>query len=222
VFFARSTREMQTPERVERLRQWSDGKVKMSVWQAMEACTEFSDPSRPSPLIHHLFNTAEALRSARAADWLQVAGLIHGLGVVLAYVRGREDDGTSQSNPATLVAEMRVVRPAPAGEGLDRSLVSFNQAEYLHRVLERTPGVKLPHRARQCIRYHTLDDWHTRLLHDDLESADDRAARDTVRRFAEYCRRHRGVAPRTVEVAQELRAYYHDLVARFLPDELLW
>lgn len=210
---------MQTPAYIRRMRAGWNGTVRMGVWDAMLMTAEFPSPMPP---IHHHFQTAESLRRTGASEWMQVVGLIHDLGVVLAYVRGRAADGTTPEDPWGLTGETTVVEPGPAGAGLDASLVSYGHDEYLWQVLRRSPGVRLPATALRVIRYHSLREWHSGGLYRHLENADDRAARPLVQRFAEHDRYDVGWEPVGALHAKRLRDYYVRLVDQFLPPELLW
>lgn len=195
----------------------------MSVWEALDLASDFSDRSgagQHTPLIHHAFQTAEALRCAGAAEWMVVVGLIHDVGVVLARIR--PGPGTSDDEQWGLTGEIRVVEPGPPGAGLDACLVSYGHGEYLFQVLSRSPGVRLPDTALRVIRYHELIDWHTRGLHADLESEVDRQVRPVVARFAAADDHSRPVVALSKETAHRLRDRYIELTSRWLPRELRW
>jgi len=86
----------QTVGHAVRLRAASRFGVPLSVWRAMLVVADFDDASRAGvPPIPHSFQTAEMLRRAGAPDWMQLVGLVHRLGCVLAYVGGVDADGTS-------------------------------------------------------------------------------------------------------------------------------
>lgn len=201
------------------MRQGWNGTIRMSVWDAMLMIAEF--PSDMPP-IHHMFQTAESLRGAGASECMQVVGLVHDLGLVLAYVRGRVADGTTSQVAWGLTGETMVVEPGPEGGGLDASLVSYGHDEYLFQVLKRSPGVLLPPIALRVIRYHSLKGWHTRGQYRELENTADREARPIVRRFADHDRYDREWEPIGALHAKRLRDYYVRIVGQFLPAELLW
>jgi inositol oxygenase len=215
---------MQTPEYVRRMRAKQNWSICMDVWDAMLMIVEFKDQSQSDeiPLIHHLFQTAESLRMADACDWMQLVGLIHDLGVVLAYIRGQAADGTTVSNQWGLTGETIVIEAGPPGGGLDCCLVSYGHAEFMYQVLLRSPGVQLPPMALRVIRYHSLVRWHTGGEYRGLEDATDRAARPIIREFYRHDRYGRSWEPVGALHAKRLRDYYFRIVNRFLPKQLVW
>ena len=69
----------------------------ITIWNALEKLNNFIDVSDPDinlPNIHHLFQTAEAIRKDGYPKWLQMTGLIHDLGKIL-YLKGCDKDGTT-------------------------------------------------------------------------------------------------------------------------------
>lgn len=215
---------MQSPDYVRRMRAGHYGAVRMQIWDAMLMIREFKDKSQPEsmPPIHHLFQTAESLRVASAPEWMQLVGLIHDLGVVLAYVRGQTEDGTTVDEQWGLTGPTHVVEAGPHGGGLDRCLISYGHDEFMYQVLTRSPGVRLPPVALRVIRYHSLIGWHTGGEYRNLEDAADREARPLAHEFSRHDRYDRPWEPVGRLHAKRLRDYYVRLVDRFLPVQLVW
>jgi inositol oxygenase len=70
---------------------------KISIYDAFKLLDNFIDVSDPDinlPNLHHLLQTAEAIRKDGHPDWLQLVGLIHDLGKLI-YIKGCDQDGTS-------------------------------------------------------------------------------------------------------------------------------
>ena len=133
--------------------------------EALDKLVDLSDPDATLPNSVHALQTAEALRRDGLPRWLQLVGLIHDLGKVLAlHPRACDEDGTSAATQWALVGDTFVTgapRPAalvypefnaeapeedrcddgPAtgryapGCGLDATLVSYGHDEYLYQVL---------------------------------------------------------------------------------------
>ncbi len=209
----------QTAAYAEQMRETLTGH-RLSVWDALHLLTDFRDQSvgrDSTPPIHHAFQTAETLRCAGAADWLVVVGLVHDLGCVLA--RLRPGPGTSDDEQWGLTGPTRVL--CVGTDGLDSCIVSYGHGEYMYRVLERTPGVRIPEVGRRLIRYHELEGWVDGRL-DWLESDQDREAREVARRFAAADNHARPQVAVSPETADRIKHRYAALVADWLPAELVW
>ena len=139
----------------------------IKIWDALNALNEYIDVSDPDinlPNIHHLFQTAEAIRKDGHPDWFQLVGLIHDLGKIL-YLKGNDNDGTTIKEQWGIVGDTfivgckipeSVVYPEfnhfnkdtlnplynsklgiyKEGCGLDNCICSFGHDEYLYRVLK--------------------------------------------------------------------------------------
>ena len=96
----RLMREGQTLDFVRRMLQkysFDDGqfRAKMTVRQAFSALDGYvdsSDPDMALPNIIHNFQTAEGIRAAGHADWMQLVGLIHDMGKLM-FLWGDAADG---------------------------------------------------------------------------------------------------------------------------------
>ena len=97
-------RQNQTLEYAQRMKYDNQNRMatngmKMNVMEAINRLNEFVDNSDPDinlSNIHHLYQTAEAIRKDNHPDWLQLVGLIHDLGKIM-FVWGIDADGTSCS-----------------------------------------------------------------------------------------------------------------------------
>lgn len=73
--------------------------IKMKVIDCVHKLNDFIDNSDPDislSNVHHLYQTAEAIRKDGHPDWLQLVGLIHDLGKIM-FLWGNDNDGTSCS-----------------------------------------------------------------------------------------------------------------------------
>ena len=211
---------------------------RMGVWDALRFLDEIVDDSDPDlelSQIDHALQTAEALRADQRADWLILTGLIHDLGKVLCLfgepqwaVAGDTFPVGCAFSDAIVFSELFGDNPdaqnpeytSPTGIyaggcGLDRVLLSWGHDEYFYHVVRDY----LPEEALAIIRYHSfyaahLDDAYAFLMNED----DHRCFRH-VRDFNRYDLYSK--TPKRPDF-DELRPYYEDLVARFLPGELQW
>lgn len=109
----RKARERQTLDFVKKMiKNYEERpKVRMHVWDAIEKLNDFIDDSDPDidlPNLHHLFQTAEAIRKDGHPEWLQLVGLIHDLGKIL-YLWGSDIDGTSLKEQWAIVGDTFLV-----------------------------------------------------------------------------------------------------------------
>jgi len=230
------------------------GKVRMSVWGALDLLNTFVDVSDPDvtlPNLVHAFQTAEGLRAMRLPDWLQLTGLIHDLGKMMAFVKGCDEDGTSVAQQWSIVGDTWVVGCAmpdslvfpefnaaspdkahaerttetgiyEPGCGLDNVLCAFGHDEYMYQVLAQNEGVKLPAEALYVVRYHSLYPWHDQAEYASLESAYDRTMKGWVKLFNQHDLYTKRDVNYTREQMAEMRAYYTTLIDKYLPAELNW
>lgn len=211
---------------------------RMGAWEAMDALSIFVDASDPDldlPQIEHSLQTAESLRAARAPDWMVLTGLLHDLGKVL-HLFGEPQwavvgdtfpvgcafsdrivlPGLFDANPDTRVPEyssrLGIYREHC---GLDQVHLSWGHDEYLFHVMRD----HLPEESLYVIRYHSFYAQHREGAYDFLLDGKDRELMEVVREFNPHDLYSKSaVRPDPVE----LRPFYEDLVARFLPDTLLW
>lgn len=211
---------------------------RMGVWDAMEALSAFVDASDPDldlPQIEHSLQTAESLRAARAPDWLILTGFVHDLGKVLhlfgepqwAVVGDTFPVGCAfsdrivwpelfEANPDTRVPEYSTrLGIYTEACGLDQVHISWGHDEYLFHVLRD----HLPEESLYVIRYHSFYAQHRERAYDFLLDAKDRRLMEVVREFNPHDLYSKST---TRPDLAELRPYYEDLVAKFLPDTLIW
>ena len=214
----RKMRSRQTVDYVERMKaKYLKFDRPMMVWDAMEKLDELIDVSDPDlnlPNVHHLIQSAEAIREDGRPDWMQLVGLIHDLGKIM-FVNGSDEDGTSQNEQWGLVGDIFVVgcqlpdtcvypefnalNPDmkdkryntqngiyEPGCGLDNLSLAWGHDEYLYQVLKNHPDNKIPDEGMVMIRYHSFYPWHTGGSYGHLESSEDKLYKDIIIDFNKY------------------------------------
>lgn len=208
----------------------------MTPWAALDylnTLVDDSDPDIALPQIDHLLQTAEAIRADGHPDWMVLTGLIHDLGKVLclfgepqwAVVGDTFPTGCPYS-PKVVYSEFFALNPdyqrpefqtgtgvyAP-NCGLSNVHLSWGHDEYLyHRVKDY-----LPEPAQYMIRYHSFYAWHREGEYGYLLDDRDRAMLPWVRKFNPYDLYSKNPTPPRLA---ELKPYYEDLLARYLPATL--
>jgi inositol oxygenase len=208
----------------------------MTPWEALDylnTLVDDSDPDIALPQIDHLLQTAEAIRADGHPDWMVLTGFIHDLGKVLclfgepqwAVVGDTFPTGCPYS-PKIVYSELFAANPDAQraefqtgtgiyarGCGLDSVVMSWGHDEYLYHVTKAC----LPVPAQYMIRYHSFYAWHREGEYAYLEDDTDRAMLPWVRRFNPYDLYSK--SPDRPQLAQ-LRPYYEDLLAKYLPATL--
>lgn len=208
----------------------------MSPWEALEylnTLVDDSDPDIDLSQLDHLLQTAEAIRADGHPDWFVLTGLIHDLGKVLclfgepqwAVVGDTFPVGCRFSdkivypeffaaNPDTQVPEFQTPCGIyEEGCGLDKVHMSWGHDEYLYHIVRDY----LPEPALYMIRYHSFYAAHREGEYQHLMNEHDRKMFEWVRAFNPYDLYSK--SPQPPDLAQ-LRPYYEDLLARYLPDTL--
>ncbi len=101
------------------------------------------------------------------------------------------------------------------GCGLENVLMSWGHDEYIYHVMKDY----LPEPALYMLRYHSFYPAHREGAYDYLLNNHDREMFRWVKRFNRYDLYTKSDVRPDVD---ELRPYYEDLTAEFLPEELAW
>ena len=216
----------------------------MQLWDAMlklDDLIDVSDPDINLPNVHHLVQTAEALRKDGRPDWMQLVGLIHDLGKVM-FLWGSDEDGTSQEEQWGLVGDVFVVgcklpdscvypefnkmNPdmqderfnTPLGVydegcGLDNLTLAWGHDEYLFRVLTHHSSNSIPAAGMVMIRYHSFYPWHTGGSYEELLSKEDEQYLDLVKDFNKYDLYTK--SSKTYDLG-EIKDYYSPIAEKYL------
>ena len=205
----------------------------MTWWEALDyldTLVDDSDPDIALPQIDHLLQTAEAMRVDGQPDWMVLTGFIHDLGKVLclfgepqwAVVGDTFPTGCPYSdrivyseffaaNPDSHRAEFQTGTGIyDKGCGLSNVHMSWGHDEYLHHLTKDY----LPQPAQYMIRFHSFYAWHSEGAYEYLLDSTDRAMLPWVRKFNTYdlyskCSGRPALA--------DLKPFYEDLMARYLP-----
>ena len=214
----------------------SFNRQKMTPWAALDylnTLVDDSDPDIALPQIDHLLQTAEAMRADGQPDWMVLTGFIHDLGKVLclfgepqwAVVGDTFPTGCAYS-PKIVYSEFFAVNPdmkrpelqTPHGIytpncGLENVHMSWGHDEYLYHLLKPC----LPLEALYMVRFHSFYSWHREGGYDHLCNAQDRAMLPWVLKFNPYDLYSKNPNPPKLA---DLKPYYDDLMAKYLPSTL--
>ena len=212
-------------------------------WELFEkvALKDLSDPDLDCENFYHFYQTAEAIRKDGHPEWMQLVGLIHDFGKIL-YLKGCDSDGTSESTQWGIVGDTfivgckipdTIVYPEynelnmdnydsmgiyKKNIGLNNVYCSFGHDEYLYRLLKHNQ-VNLPPEAYYMIRFHSLYLWHDKNEYSFLENEDDIKYKPYVKLFNKYDLYTKDKDNKNIS---ELKEYYHNLVRKFIPENIYW
>lgn len=216
----------------------------MDLWDAFIKLNELidvSDPDLDLPNIQHLAQSAEAIRQDNRPDWMQLVGLIHDLGKMM-FLKGCDDDGTSQAEQWGLVGDIFVVGAAlpetlvypefnalnpdmehpiyqtesgvyENGCGLDALHLAWGHDEYLYQVLRHHSTNTLPEAGMVMIRYHSFYPWHTGGSYQSLLSPKDEQYKDWILDFNQYDLYSK--SDRIFDI-EEIKEYYAPIAKKYL------
>jgi inositol oxygenase len=213
-------------------------KGQKTVWEAAEflnTLVDDSDPDTDLTQIEHLLQTSEAMRADNLPRWMILTGFIHDLGKCLCLygepqwgvVGDTFPVGCAWSedivfheyfakNPDRLKPELQtkygIYQP---NCGLEKLHMSFGHDGYIGEVMKNY----LCPESLYMLRFHSFYPWHRHDAYDHLANATDRKMKDWVLKFNQYDLYSKG---HTKPDLAELKPYYDDLFAEFLPPTLAW
>ena len=217
---------------------FSLGKGQKTVWQAAEflnTLVDDSDPDTDLTQIEHLLQTSEAMRRDSQPRWMILTGFIHDLGKCLCLY-GEPQWGVVgdtfpvgcawskdivfpeyfANNPDRAIAEYQtkygIYEP---NCGLDNLHMSFGHDGYIAKVMKPY----LRDESLYMLRYHSFYPWHKHGAYDYLCNEKDRSMLDWVLKFNQYDLYSKG---HTKPDLAQLKPYYDDLFAEFLPPTVAW
>jgi inositol oxygenase len=211
-------------------------RIKMTPWAALDylnTLVDDSDPDIALPQIDHLVQTAEAMRANGEPEWMVLTGFIHDLGKVLclfgepqwAVVGDTFPTGCAYSsknvyseffalNPDSARAELQTQYGVYSPNcGLENVHMSWGHDEYLYHMMQPY----LPIEALYMIRFHSFYAWHKENEYQHLCNAQDDAMKPWVQRFNPYDLYSKSPTRPKLE---DVKPYYEDLLAKYLPGEL--
>ncbi|MCH2082490.1 MAG: inositol oxygenase [Saprospiraceae bacterium] len=211
-------------------------KRKMTLWEAVEflnTLIDNSDPDTDLDQTQHLLQTSEAMRADGRPDWFVLTGFLHDLGKILCLFGEPQWAVVGDTFPVGCQFSEKIVYPEffkdnPDSEhpiyqtkygiykpncGLDHVHLSWGHDEYLYHALKDY----LPEPALYMIRYHSFYAQHKERAYDHLMSKHDHEMFKWVNLFNPYDLYSKSSVPPNVD---ELRPYYEDLAAKYLPDKI--
>lgn len=208
-------------------------KKEMPVWKAMEflnTLVDDSDPDIELDQLQHLLQTAEAIRRDGHPDWFVLTGFIHDMGKVLCLFGEPQWAVVGDTFPVGCKYSDKIVYPeffshnpdfnnqqyntqygiySPAC-GLRNVNMSWGHDEYLYQITKDY----LPAPALYMIRYHSFYAQHREHAYEHLMDDHDREMFEWVKKFNPYDLYSKNPVPPNVK---ELKPYYEDLIAKYLP-----
>ena len=208
-------------------------KKEMPIWDAFDflnTLVDDSDPDTALDQLQHLLQTSEAIRADGHPDWFVLTGLLHDMGKVLclfgepqwAVVGDTFPVGCKHSDKI-VYSEYFIDNPDFYNSafntkygvyepncGLDQVHLSWGHDEYLYQMTKN----HLPEEALYMIRYHSFYSQHREGAYDHLMSKHDHAMFEWVNKFNPYDLYSKAPVPPNMK---ELKPYYEDLMAKYLP-----
>lgn len=211
-------------------------KKTMKFWEAVEFLNTLVDDSDPDIDLNqtqHLLQTSEAIRADGHPDWFVLTGFLHDMGKVLCLFGEPQWAVTGDTFPVGCRFSDKIVYPEFFGLnpdhndaryntkygvyepncGLHQVHMSWGHDEYLYQVVKEY----LPEPACYMIRYHSFYAQHREHAYDHLMNDHDHKMFKWVDLFNPYDLYSKSPVPPNVE---ELRPYYQDLAARYLPEDI--
>ncbi len=208
----------------------------MSLWEAVEflnTLVDDSDPDTDLDQTQHLLQTSEAIRADGHPDWFVLTGFLHDLGKVLCLFGEPQWAVVGDTFPVGCKHSDKIVYPQffegnqdfhnekyntmygvyEPNCGLRSVHMSWGHDEYLYHIVKDY----LPEPALYMIRYHSFYSQHRERAYDHLLDRHDHEMFQWVNAFNPYDLYSKSPSPPNVK---ELRPYYEDLAAKFLPDTL--
>ena len=211
-------------------------KKEMSVWDAFQFLNQLvddSDPDTDLDQFQHLLQTSEAIRADGHPDWMVLAGLFHDMGKVLCLFGEPQWAVVGDTFPVGCAWSDKIVYPEffsenpdaqneqyqtrygvySPGIGLRNVQLSWGHDEYVYHMMKDY----LPEPALYMLRYHSFYSQHREHGYDHLMDDHDREMFKWVKLFNPYDLYSKNPTPPDWT---QLRPYYEDLVAKYLPATL--
>ena len=214
----------------------SFNRKEMTIWQAFDFLNQLvddSDPDTDLDQFQHLLQTSEAIRADGHPDWMVLVGLMHDMGKVLCLFGEPQWAVVGDTFPVGCAHSNKIVYPEffvdnpdhnnplyntklgvyTQGCGLRNVHMSWGHDEYVYQLLKDS----LPESGLYMLRYHSFYSWHREGAYDYLLDDHDREMLKWVKLFNPYDLYSKNPTP---PVWSELKSYYEDLVAKYLPEKL--
>jgi inositol oxygenase len=238
--FYRSNHEKQTLDYVlgKEKQYFGLARGQKSVWEAAEylnTLVDDSDPDTDLTQIEHLLQTSEAIRKDGHSRWMVLVGFIHDLGKCLCLYGEPQWGVVGDTFPVGCAWSDQVVFPGYFSRnpdvnvpeyqtqygiyqphcGLENVHMSFGHDAYIAEVMKPY----LSDEALYMLRFHSFYAWHRQGAYQHLENEKDRGMLEWVKKFNPYDLYSKGHSKPDLK---QLRPYYDDLFAEFLPEKLSW
>jgi inositol oxygenase len=211
-------------------------KKEMPIWKAFDFLNELvddSDPDTDLDQMQHLLQTSEAIRRDGHPDWMVLVGLVHDMGKVLCLFGEPQWSVVGDTFPVGCAYSDKIVFPEfftanpdyqhpiystrygvyEPNCGLDKVHLSWGHDEYVYHMMKDY----LPEEGLYMLRYHSFYAQHREQAYNHLMSEHDHAMFKWVKLFNPYDLYSKNPNQKSWE---ELRPYYENLVAKYLPATL--
>lgn len=208
----------------------------MTIWEAFNFLNQLvddSDPDTDLDQFQHLLQASEAIRADGHPDWMVLTGLMHDMGKVLCLFGEPQWAVVGDTFPVGCAYSDKIVYPeffknnidytnpvystkqgvyAPKC-GLRNVSMSWGHDEYVYQILKDY----LPESGLYMLRYHSFYAWHREGAYEHLLDDHDREMLKWVKLFNPYDLYSKCPTPPDWK---QLRPYYEDLVAKYLPSTI--
>ena len=211
-------------------------KKEMPVWDAFQFLNQLvddSDPDTDLDQFQHLLQTSEAIRRDGHPDWMVMVGLMHDMGKVLCLFEEPQWAVVGDTFPVGCAYSNKIVYPEFFKDnpdyndekyntkygvytpncGLRNVDMSWGHDEYVYQMMKD----HLPEEGLYMLRYHSFYSWHREGEYGHLLDDHDRAMLKWVSLFNPYDLYSKNPTPPNWD---ELKPYYQELVAKYLPPTL--
>ncbi len=211
-------------------------KKKMPVWEAFDFLNQLvddSDPDTDLDQFQHLLQTSEAIRKDGHPDWMVATGLFHDMGKVLCLFGEPQWAVVGDTFPVGCAFSNKIVYPEFFSDnpdskderyntklgvykqncGLRNVHMSWGHDEYVYQMTKNY----LPESGLYMLRYHSFYAQHRERAYDHLMDDHDREMFKWVKLFNPYDLYSKNPNPPDWK---NLKPYYEDLVAKYLPSEI--
>ncbi len=211
-------------------------KKQMPVWDAFNFLNQLvddSDPDTDLDQLQHLLQTSEAIRADGHPDWMVMAGLLHDMGKVLCLFGEPQWAVVGDTFPVGCAYSDKIVYPEffkynpdindarfntkygvyKPNCGLRNVHLSWGHDEYVYHMVKDY----LPEPALYMLRFHSFYSQHRENAYEHLMDAHDHEMFEWVKLFNPYDLYSKNPNPPDWK---ELKPYYENLVAKYLPQEI--
>lgn len=208
-------------------------KKEMPIWNAFDFLNELvddSDPDTDLDQMQHLLQTSEAIRNDGHPDWMVLVGLIHDMGKVLCLFGEPQWAVVGDTFPVGCAFSDKIVYPEffsanpdftntayntkygvyEPNCGLRNVQLSWGHDEYVYHMMKDY----LPEEGLYMLRFHSFYAQHRENAYEHLMDAHDREMFTWVKLFNPYDLYSKNPNQKSWT---ELKPYYQELVAKYLP-----